>query len=163
MEGDQAKLTPRRRLLPVLSVAIAVALLSACSDGDDAASDDTVVVAPTAPADAPDPDAFCEQLTDLVADDPFDAIFGNDNPMQAAAAFDGGEVTLDALVAVAPDDIQGAAERYREAFLGWRGLILPSTTIDQADFDTESEQLRAERDAARAELDAYLIDACESR
>jgi hypothetical protein len=117
VEGPPAKL-----IGGVLLAAALVVGASACSDdGDDDASNDAGDTAETTGSTVPaEPDQvrFCAVLADLEADDPFAGIFGNDNPMTAAAAFDTGAAALGGLVAYAPAEIEPAAAEYADVFDG---------------------------------------------
>jgi hypothetical protein len=159
VEGPPAKL--------IGGLVVAVALLfgtAACSDGgDDDASDErrdtTASTSSTAPT-GPDPERFCAVLADLEADDPFAGIFGNDNPMTAAAAFDTGAAALGALVVYAPVEIEDAASEYADVFEGYRAIVLPDEPIDAETYGAAFSELEAREDAARAELDAYAAASC---
>jgi hypothetical protein len=160
VEGPPAKLIGR--------LALAVALLlgaAGCSDEGDDASDpsgdtsSTESTSSTAPR-GPDLERFCAVLADLEADDPFAGIFGNDNPMTAAAAFDTGAAALGGLVAYAPEEIEAAATEYAEAFDGYRAIVLPDEPIDAEAYRAAFDELVAREDAARAELDAYAATSC---
>lgn len=134
-------------------------LLAACSGGgrDDQADD---LAAATTTTAAPTPASFCEQLVALRDDDPFARLFGHADPMQAAVAFDRAQAEIDALLASAPESMRAAATRYRDTLEGYRALILPSTTVDEAVYRARFDELRAEQEAARAELDAYAAERC---
>lgn len=82
--------------------------------------------------------------------------------MDAAAAFDRGQARLDALVDVVPDDLRGSATGYRDVFEGYRSLILPSTTLDADTYEHRFDELRAEQEATRAELEVQLAERCSS-
>jgi hypothetical protein len=158
VEGPPAKL--------IGGLALAVALLvgaGGCSDDDDASSvtgDTTETTGSTVPAE-PDQERFCAVLADLEADDPFAGIFGNDNPMTAAAAFDTGAAALGGLVAYAPAEIEPAAAEYADVFDGYRAIVLPDEPIDAASYGAAFDELEAREDAARAELDAYAAASCD--
>lgn len=159
MERDQAQLIRRRPLVPlVLAFGLSSHLLVACGgSGADGAIASTTSVGEVLVVDA---EEFCERLGELEAADPFDGIFGNDSPMDAAAAFDNGQHVLDELVAVAPDGIAVSAEAYRDALAGFRDLVLPPDTIDVDDYEAAFDELRAQQDAARVELDRHLAEEC---
>lgn len=80
--------------------------------------------------------------------------------MTAAAAFDGAQVTLDQLAALAPDDIAPAAEGYGDLLGEWRALLLPSTTIDAAQYQERADELRTRQAELQADLEAHLTTAC---
>lgn len=138
-----------------------LALLAGCRAGnEDDGQERPGATGPTTGALDADPTAFCNRLEELAGSDPFAMIFGNENPMEAAAAFDNGQHQLDELAAVAPDSIAPSAERYREAFAGFRLLVLPPDTLDQASYQRSFDALRAEQRQARDDLDRHLAEEC---
>lgn len=158
MEGDPAQLTPRSALLVLtLTLGLSSLPIAACSSDEPV---DAVTTTTSAPAVVADPDEFCARLATLADADPFREIFGNDNPMDAAAAFDNGQHVLDELAAAAPSSIAPAADGYRNAFAGFRDLVLPTDTIDQDSYEAAFDELRAQQQAARAELDRHLAEEC---
>jgi hypothetical protein len=166
VEGDPAELsglapTIRRALGAAVIGALVLWSLAACSDGGGEGGDEAEGRSSTTVATvAPDADEFCAQLADILGDDPFAEIFGNDDPMQAAVVFDRAQAELEALVVVAPDDISPAAERYRDTLAGFRALILPAETIDADTYQARVDELRTEQQDARQELDAHLAGGC---
>jgi hypothetical protein len=139
---------------------VALVLVGCASggEGDDGGSADPAE--PAGSALVVDAGEFCDRLSELPASDPFEMIFGNENPMDAAATFDNGEHQLDELAALAPESAAASAERYRQAFAGFRLLVLPPDTIDEATYRDSFDDLRAEQQAARAELDRHLAEEC---